>query len=41
MSDKKSRKNDEFLDESLENDEANVEYLDDEYEEDSIGDTTS
>ncbi len=41
MNDKKSRKNDEFLDEPIENDEDNVEYLDDEYEEDGIGDTTS
>jgi hypothetical protein len=35
MSDKKKQKKNEFLDESVENDEEYVEYLDDEYEEDN------
>jgi hypothetical protein len=32
---KKSKKNEEFLDESVENDVDDVEYLDDEFEEDN------
>jgi len=35
MSDKKEGEKNEFLDESVENDEEYVEYLDDEYEEDN------
>lgn len=35
MLDKKKQKNDEFLDETVENNEESVEYLDDEFEEDN------
>ena len=34
MSKEKKKKNEEFLDDSVENDEDNEEYLDDEFEED-------
>jgi hypothetical protein len=36
MNDKKKQKNDEFLDEVVENNKDNVEYLDDEFEEDNM-----
>ncbi len=35
MNREKKQKNEEFLDDVVENDESNVEYLDDEFEEDN------
>ena len=35
MVDKKKQKNGEFLDDTVENDESDIEYLDDEFEEDN------
>lgn len=36
MKEKRKQKNDEFLDEPVENEEESEEYLDDEFEEDDI-----